>query len=124
MAPQRLPITRIAGIVAWTAASVTWGTAIVATANAAPEPEVLAEGPEPEPIVIVEPNVEQVLAPVPAMPESGLVVLRYTPGEKPEPKIVVQRVVVASPSTGKTAPAATPTKAPAKAPAKVKSSGS
>jgi hypothetical protein len=123
MAPQRLPITRVAGIVAWTAASVTWGTAIVATANVAPEPEITADGPDPEPVVIVEPEVQEILAPVPTMPESGLVVLRYTPSEKPEAKVVVQRVVVSSPSSGGgSAPASAPAKAPA--PAKVKSSGS
>ena len=121
MAPQRLPITRVAGIVAWTAASVTWGTAIVAVANVAPEPEILAEGSEPESVIIIEPDVQEVLAPVPTMPESGLVVLRYTPSEKPEAKVVVRRVVVSSPSSsGGSAPAT----ATAKAPAKVKSSGS
>ena len=123
MAPQRRPITRVAGIVAWTAASVTWGTAIVATANVAPEPVITADGPDPEPVVIVEPEVQEILAPVPTMPESGLVVLRYTPNEKPEAKVVVQRVVVSSPSSGGgSAPASAPGKAPA--PAKVKSSGS
>jgi hypothetical protein len=123
MAPQRLPITRVAGIVAWTAASVTWGTAIVATANVAPEPVITADGPDPEPVVIVEPEVQEILASVPTMPESGLVVLRYTPSEKPEAKVVVQRVVVSSPSSGGgSSPASAPGKAPA--PAKVKSSGS
>lgn len=123
MAPQRLPITRVAGIVAWTAASVTWGTAIVATANVAPEPVITADGPDPEPVVIVEPEVQEIRASVPTMPESGLVVLRYTPSEKPEAKVVVQRVVVSSPSSGGgSAPASAPGKAPA--PAKVKSSGS
>ena len=123
MAPQRLPITRVAGIVAWTAASVTWGTAIVATANVAPEPVITADGPDPEPVVIVDLEVQEILAPVPTMPESGLVVLRYTPSEKPEAKVVVQRVVVSSPSSGGgSAPASAPVKAPA--PAKVKSSGS
>lgn len=121
MAPQRLPITRVAGIVAWTAASVTWGTAIVAVANVTPEPEILAEGTEPEPVVTVEPDVQELLAPVPTMPESGLVVLRYTPSEKPEAKVVVQRVVVPSASSGG---GSSPAKAPAKAPAKVKSAGS
>ena len=121
MAPQRLPITRVAGIIAWTAASVTWGTAIVATANVAPEPEVLADGPDSEPLVIVEQEVQEVLAPVPTMPDSGLVVLRYTPSEKPEAKVVVQRVVVSSPSSGG---GSSPASAPAKAPAKVKSAGS
>jgi hypothetical protein len=114
-------MTRVAGIVAWTAATVTWGTAIVAVANVAPEPEIVAEGPEPEPVVIVEPEVQRILAPIPTMPESGLVVLRYTPSDKPEAKVVVQRVVVSSPSSGG---GSTPATAPAKAPAKAKSSGS
>lgn len=121
MAPQRLPMTRVAGIVAWTAASVTWGTAFVAVANVTPEPEILAGGPEPEPVVIVEPDAQDVLAQVPTMPESGLVVLRYTPSEKPEAKVVVRRVVVSSPSSGGGSASA---QAPAQAPTKTKSSGS
>jgi hypothetical protein len=121
MAPQRLPITRVAGIVAWTAASVTWGTAIVAVANVAPEPEILAGGPASDPAIVIEPEVQDFLEPVPTMPQSGLVVLRYTPSEKPEAKVVVRRVVVSSPSSGGTSASA---KAPARAPAKVKSSGS
>ena len=120
MAPQRLPATRIAGILAWTAASVAWGTALVATANAVPQAEELAEGTQPDPVILVDPLDQEVLAPVPAMPESGLVVLRYTPSEKPEAKVVVRRVVVSSPSGSSSAPA----KAPKKAPTKVKSSGS
>ena len=120
MAPQRLPATRIAGILAWTAASVAWGTALVATANALPQAEELAEGTDPDPIILVEPNEQFALAPLPTMPESGLVVLRYTPSEKPEARVVVRRVVVSSPSGGGSAPAA----APKKAPTKVKSSGS
>lgn len=116
MAPQRLPVPRIAGIVAWTAASVAWGTALVATANAVPEAEVIAEGSGPDPIVVVEPDEQVALAPIPEMPESGLVVLRYTPSKKPEAQVVVRRVVVSSPSGGGSAPK--------KAPTKVKSSGS
>ena len=103
MAPQRLPVPRVAGIAAWTAASVAWGTALVATANAVPAVEVTAEGSGPDPIVVVEPEEQLVFAPVPTMPESGLVVLRYTPSEKPEAQVVVRRVVVSSPS-GSTAP--------------------
>jgi hypothetical protein len=123
MAPQRLPMTRVAGIIAWTTASVTWGTAMVAAANVTPEPEALAVGPDPEPVVIVEPDAAEVLSPIPTMPESGLVVLRYTPSEKPEARVVVQRVVVPSPSSGGGSSPAQGS-APASAPAKVKSSGS
>jgi hypothetical protein len=120
MAPQRLPVTRVAGIVAWTAASVAWGTALVATANAVPQAVEMAEGTDPDPIIVVEPDEQLALTPVPTMPEAGLVVLRYTPSEKPEARVVVRRVVVSSPSGGGTAPAA----APKKAPTKVKSAGS
>ncbi|MCL1600148.1 MAG: hypothetical protein M3112_01270 [Actinomycetia bacterium] len=121
MAPQRLPLTRVAGIAAWTAASVTWGTAAVAVTNVAPPPEIPAGSTEPEAELVVEADVQEVLAPIPAMPESGLVVLRYTPSEKPEARVVVRQVVVSSPSPGGSS---TPAKAPTKAPAKVKSSGS
>lgn len=116
MAPQRLPVPRMAGIVAWTAASVTWGTALVATANAVPAADVVARASDPDPIVAVESDEHVTLAPVPAMPESGLVVLRYTPSERPDAKVVVRRVVVSSPSASSTAST--------KAQAKVESSGS
>ena len=109
MAPQRLPATRIAGIIAWTAASVTWGTALVATANTAPEPQQMAEGTDPV-STLLEAQDQAALTPVPAMPESGLVVLRYTPSEKPEPQVIVRRVVVSSPSGGGSATATAPTK--------------
>jgi hypothetical protein len=120
MAPKRLPASRIAGIIAWTAASVTWGTAVVAIANVAPEPPQPEASADPEPVVLIEPQAAEVLAPVPTMPESGLVVLRYTPSEKPEAQVVVRRVVVSSPSGGGSTAAATP----APAPTKVKSSSS
>ncbi len=116
MAPRRLPLPRIAGIAAWTAASVAWGTALVATANTVPEPEALVEGSDPEPVVATQPDEHLALVPVPTMPESGLVVLRYTPSEKPEAQVVVRRVVVSSPSTGGSGVSTPPTK--------VKSSGS
>lgn len=120
MPPKRLPIPRIAGIVAWTAASVAWGTALVAVANTISEPQPVAQGTEPDPVVLIDAQESIALAPVPTMPESGLVVLRYTPVAKPEAQVVVRRVVVSSPSGG----GSTPAKAPAKAPTKVESSGS
>lgn len=122
MAPKRLPASRIAGIVAWTAASVTWGTAAIAIANVTPEPPLPEASADPEPVVLIEPQAAEVLAPVPTMPESGLIVLRYTPSEKPEAQVVVRRVVVSSPSGGGSS---TPTAStPAPAPTKVKSTSS
>ncbi|MCL1594460.1 MAG: hypothetical protein M3132_08925 [Actinomycetia bacterium] len=122
MASNRLPAPRVAGIAAWTAAAVTWGTAAVALANAAPveEAEVVALEIEPEQPQVVE---QEVLEPLPVMPESGLVVLRYTPSEKPAPQVVVQRVTVAAPSSGGGSSAA-PAPAPAPKKTKAKSKGS
>lgn len=122
MAPKRLPASRIAGIVAWTAASVTWGTAAIAIANVTPEPPLPEASADPEPVVLIEPQAAEVLAPVPTMPESGLIVLRYTPSEKPEAQVVVRRVVVSSPSGGGSSTPAASTPAPA--PTKVKSTSS
>ena len=120
MAPKRLPVSRVAGIIAWTAASVTWGTAVVALANVTPEPAQSEASVDPEPVVLIAPQAAEVLAPIPTMPDSGLVVLRYTPSEKPEAQVVVRRVVVSSPSGG----GSTAASAPAPAPTKVKSTSS
>jgi hypothetical protein len=114
MASGRLPMSRISGIIAWTAASVTWGTAVVAVVNETPAGDVKAMGAmmSPPPIEVQE----EVLAPVPTLPESGLVVLRYTPVERPKPKVVVRTVTKSSPSGS--APASKP------APTRERSSGS
>ena len=106
MAGRRLSLGRVAAITAWTGAAVAWGTAVVSVAAASPDTET--ETPVSAPAV--SPVVETVLSAVPAMPESGLIVVRYTPVERPEPEVIVQRrvVTVASPQ----------------APTKTKSSGS
>ena len=91
----RLPLPRVAGIAAWTAAAVAWATAAVAIAN----PADVTTASEPimdDTTPIVPAVVTTTLAPVPAMPEGGLVVLRYTPVARPEPERVVRTVVVAT----------------------------
>jgi hypothetical protein len=124
MANRRLPPARVTGIVAWTAATVTWGTAAVALAAApSPSTETTAASVPLEPVAVENAIVTTTSAPVPTMPESGLVVLRYTPVEKPEAPIVVRRVEVAAPSPG-AASASAPSPEPVKAPTKTKSSGS
>ena len=112
MATRRLPASRIAGIAAWTAATVAWGTAAIAVANEAPGAEAKALG-----VALRSSPVEiqaEVLAPAPTLPESGLVVLRYTPVERPEAKTIVRTVTVSSPGAGgssqPSAPASKPTK--------------
>ncbi len=110
----RLPLSRVSGIVAWTAASLTWGTATVAVANEAPgTPEKMLDFSSVEPVVAAE----EVVSPLPTMPEEGLLVLRYTPAERPEAKVVVRTVTVSGSSSGK-APA------PKAKPKQEKSSGS
>lgn len=118
MASKRLPISRLTGIAAWTAASVAWGTAAIAIANQAPAGDVktMDVGQAP-PVVVAH---EEVLAPMPTMPESGLVVLRYTPVERPEAKVVVRTVTVSGPSNSSSSQPATP----ASKPTRTKSSGS
>ena len=100
MAGRRLSIGRVAAITAWTGAAVAWGTAVVSVAAANPGAQAEEEAPAPA----VAPVTETVLAPVPDMPDSGLIVVRYTPVERPEPEVIVKRrvVTVASPSQAPT----------------------
>ncbi len=90
---KRLFPSRWARIVAWTGAAVAWATSILTVQAAAEqattaEPEPLPE-PEPEVQVVPEP-----VAAVPAMPEEGLVVIRYTPVPPPPPEVVTRTVTV------------------------------
>jgi hypothetical protein len=100
MAGRRLSIGRIAAITAWTGAAVAWGTAVVSVAAA--NPDTAVEEPVPEPVVAAPTTT--VLAPVPNMPDSGLIVVRYTPVARPEPVVIIERrvVQVASPSQPQT----------------------
>jgi hypothetical protein len=108
MAVRRLPLSRIAGIAAWTAASVAWGTTVVAVASAEPDaPDPLASSDIGKPVATTTTEAP-VLAPVPNLPPRGLVVVRYTPTDPPAPRVVVRKVVSGSP-----APAAGAAPAPA-----------
>ena len=90
MAGRRLSIGRVAAISAWTGAAVAWGTAAVSVAAA--NPDVQAE--EVVPTTEVAAQTTTVLASVPTMPDSGLVVVRYTPVARPEPEVIIQHRVV------------------------------
>jgi len=103
MAARRLSIGRVAAITAWTGATVAWGTAVVSVAAANPDVQAEDEATAP----VVAPVTETVLAPVPDMPDSGLIVVRYTPVERPEAEVIVQRRVV---TVASSSPAPTKTK--------------
>lgn len=108
MAPRRLPISRLAGVAAWTAASVTWGTAVVAVANTpATTPPIASVGGDAPPDAVASIQVET-LATMPTMPETGLVVIRYTPTVRPAPVVTVRRVVTGPAPTVMGAPPADP----------------
>jgi hypothetical protein len=95
MIRKRFPGFRIARILGWTAVVTAWATVgirVVATETATPPLPTPAEPP-------AEAHV-QTEASVPSMPESGLVVIRYTPAPDPESRVVTrvvtQRVVAQS----------------------------
>ena len=89
---KRLFPSRWARIVAWTGAAVAWGTSVVAVQAASEQPETNQTTPP-----IPEPEVQEVPAPmaaVPAAPEKGLVVIRYSPVPPPPPEVITRTVTV------------------------------
>ena len=90
---KRLFPSRWARIVAWTGAAVAWGTSVVAVQAASEQPATNETTPPPSP----EPEVQEVPAPiaaVPAAPEKGLVVIRYSPVPPPPPEVITRTVTV------------------------------
>jgi hypothetical protein len=86
---KRFPTIRTTRIVAWTTVAVAWAVAIIGRQIEAPAIEQTTSAPEPVPATA---PAAEVAAPVPTLPEDGLVVIRYTPAPPPPP--VVQQVVV------------------------------
>jgi hypothetical protein len=94
--------------------AIAWSTAMLARTLGAPASEaaeaVTAPPATVPPPTTAAPPTTTTAAPVPTMPEDGLVVLRYTPVEKPQPEI--RRVVVTRPGSGSTATASAGAAAP------------
>lgn len=126
---RRLFPMRWAKIAVWTGAALAWGTTAIAVASNANAAAPVDEPALPQP---VEPSTttsttSTTAAPIPDMPERGLVVVRYTPVPPPPPQVVTRTVVVAGSSGGGgggggSAPAATASAPAVSAPAQ--SSGS
>ena len=93
MIRKRFPGSRIARIRGWTAIATAWATVGIQVAATGDQAD-----PPPAPETPVEAQTATPQASIPAMPEGGLVVIRYTPSPVPEPtvvtRIVEQRVVV------------------------------
>ena len=102
MISKRLFPMRWAKIVAWTAAALAWGTtaiAVAANAGAAGPTDQLEPVAVPGPTTTTSSTISTT-APMPDMPERGLVVVRYTPVPPPPPQVVTRTVVVAGSSGG------------------------
>jgi hypothetical protein len=99
---------RLGRIVVWTGAALAWAAAITA---AALEP-LRSQGDqpgEPSPAEVVSTTVHPVL---PNAPARGLVILRYTPAESPEPEVrtvYVRQAGTGGSSASVASPAPTPT---------------
>lgn len=92
-------------IAVWTGAALAWGTAVTLAGQ---EPvQADSDSTETAPLVTTETTV---LSPLPAMPDKGLVIIRYQPSVASAPEVRTVYVQQA-------APAAAPSSAPAPAPA-------
>lgn len=99
MIRKRFFPVRWARILAWTAATLTWGSTAVAVASRPP----IDEAPS-LPVPSIESQESSGSAVVPTMPDSGLVVIRFTPTPPPPPRVITRTVTV--PQVQQPAPAA------------------
>jgi hypothetical protein len=93
---KRLFPNRWARIIAWTGAAIAWSSVAVATIvknEPAPPSEQEAATPVEPAVATTSTSVA-----VPAVPENGLVVIRYTPVPPPKAEVVTRTVTVSGPS--------------------------
>ena len=91
---KRLFPNRWARITAWTGAAVAWAVSVMAVAA---QPPAGATVDEPAPIATTPPTTAtttSTMATMPTIPDSGLVVIRFTPVPPPPPQVVTRTVVV------------------------------
>lgn len=100
MIRKRFPAVRVRRLLGWTSVAIAWSTALLARGIAAPATTV---EPATAPPPTSAPVATTIHPTMPTMPTDGLVVLHYTPVEKPVAE--VRRVVV---TRQVSAPAAAP----------------
>ncbi|MFQ5555447.1 MAG: hypothetical protein ACE5GC_08780 [Acidimicrobiia bacterium] len=98
---RRLFPTRWAGILAWTGAAVAWSVSLLFALTE--EEAEAAQSPQPDPDAPQLSASTTTLAPVPDLPATGLVVIRYTPVLPPPPQEIVRTVSVAAKTPARTA---------------------
>jgi len=93
MIRKRFSGVRIVRILGWTAVITAWATVGIRVA-------ATEDAPQASPVEPPAEAQQQTEASFPAMPEGGLVVIRYTPAPEPAPRVVTRvvtrRVVVQS----------------------------
>lgn len=109
MIRKRFPSSRLARILGWTVAGVTWGA--VALSKAVGSSPVSTPPPEPASPeeATVAPAAEEAVAAVPAMPAGGLTVIRVSVEDRPQPAAAPRQAVVRSTPAAASPPAATAT---------------
>jgi hypothetical protein len=121
---RRLFPDRWARILAWTSAALAWGTAAVAVATTSPAAET---GPPPTDVPTQRATTTHTgsASAIPLPPEGGLVVIRYTPADRPAAQVITQTLRSATPAPAASSAPSSQAAAPAAAPQPtVTSSGS
>lgn len=78
-------------IVAWTATAVVWGTTAVA-ASASTRDNQATTDTAPASAPVIQPSTTTTGAPMPDPTGDGLVVIRFTPVERPAPPVITRTV--------------------------------
>lgn len=108
MIRQRFNSGRLTRIGAWALAAITSVAAILNHQAAAADEEA---GSPPDGVPVAD-QFASVMAPVPAAPADGLLIIRYAPNPPPPPPTIIRRVIVeegvagSAGSTGTAAPSA------------------
>lgn len=105
---SRFDDARRGRIAVWTGAALAWGTAVT-LAGQKPLPAE-ADASEIPPPVTTETTV---LAPVPTLPDKGLVIIRYQPSVAPAPEVRTVYVQQAAPAAARSSTPAPAPSAPA-----------
>lgn len=96
MSLRRLLPDRWMRIVAWTATAVVWGTAAVA-ASASTQGWQTATDTATANTPTTQPSTTTTGAPMPDPTSNGLVVIRFTPVERPAPQVITRTVTRSAP---------------------------
>ena len=105
---KRLFPNRWARITAWTGAAVAWAVSVMAAAAQSPSLATVPETHVPDVAPTSSEITTATIVTMPTVPDSGLVVIRFTPVAPPAPQVVTRTVVVNGGGGENTRPPSTP----------------